>query len=170
MTGVEFSTARLRAERIAERHFGDLALMHRDPRVMRWLGGVRDEAATRAFLAQEAALWSKHGFGLVMLYERASGRHAGRGGLRRTQIDDAAVVELAYALTPDLQGRGLATEFARAAVRAGFNLLALPEIVAFTMTTNQASRRVMEKCGFSYERDFERAGLPHALYRLRPPQ
>ena len=170
MTGLDFSTARLKAERIAEHHFGDLASMYSDARVMRWLGGVRDESATRAFLAREAELWSRDGFGLVMLYDRSTGRHAGHGGLRRTKLEDAAVVELAYALMPEFQGRGLATEFARAALRIGFGPLVLPEIVAFTMTTNRASRRVMEKCGFTYERDFERAGLPHALYRLRSPQ
>jgi RimJ/RimL family protein N-acetyltransferase len=45
-------------------------------------------------------------------------------------------------------------------------LLGLDDIVAFTLPTNDASRRVMEKLGFSYERDIEHAGMPHVLYRL----
>lgn len=169
-SGKDFETARLRAERIGPGHFDDLSRMHRDEQVMRWLGGVREEPETRAFLAREAGLWARDGFGLVMLYERAEGRHAGHGGLRWTKVQEDDVVELAYALMPEFQGRGLATEFARAALRVGFGPLALPEVAAFTMTTNRASRRVMEKCGFAYERDFERAGAPHALYRLRAPQ
>ncbi len=42
----------------------------------------------------------------------------------------------------------------------------ITDLVCFTRTDNIASRRVMEKAGFRYERDFERAGLPHALYRM----
>jgi RimJ/RimL family protein N-acetyltransferase len=40
--------------------------------------------------------------------------------------------------------------------------------VAVTLTTNTASRRVMEKLGMNYERDIEHAGLPHVLYRSHP--
>jgi [ribosomal protein S5]-alanine N-acetyltransferase len=41
------------------------------------------------------------------------------------------------------------------------------ELVAFTLPENVASRRVMEKVGFTYERDIEWAALRHVLYRLR---
>ena len=47
----------------------------------------------------------------------------------------------------------------------GFAQLKLPELVSFTQTTNVASRRVMEKAGFRYERDFTYASTPHVLYR-----
>ncbi len=39
-----------------------------------------------------------------------------------------------------------------------------------TLPTNRASRRVMEKAGFGYERDTVHAGLPHVLYRLPAPR
>jgi RimJ/RimL family protein N-acetyltransferase len=51
-------------------------------------------------------------------------------------------------------------------LKIGFELLKLPEIVCFTLTTNKASQRVMEKLGFKYERDIIHAHLPHLLYRL----
>jgi len=35
------------------------------------------------------------------------------------------------------------------------------------LPTNKASRRVMEKVGFQYEKDVVWADLPHVLYRLR---
>ena len=41
-----------------------------------------------------------------------------------------------------------------------------PEIGSWTLPTNLASQRVMEKLGFRYERDFEFAGLRHRFYRL----
>jgi ribosomal-protein-alanine N-acetyltransferase len=42
-------------------------------------------------------------------------------------------------------------------------------VVAFTLPTNWASRRVMEKVGFTFERDIVHAGLRHVLYRIANP-
>ena len=58
------------------------------------------------------------------------------------------------------------SEMAAEAVRVAFEELGLPDLVSFTLHDNHASRRVMERLGFSYERDVEHAGLPHVLYRL----
>jgi len=62
--------------------------------------------------------------------------------------------------------RGFATEIAAASVDVGFGHLGFRDIVSWTLPTNLASRRVMEKLGFRHERDFEFAGLPHRFYRL----
>jgi [ribosomal protein S5]-alanine N-acetyltransferase len=40
------------------------------------------------------------------------------------------------------------------------------EVVGFTMTTNIASQRVLEKAGLSFERVLKHAGLPHWFGRL----
>jgi RimJ/RimL family protein N-acetyltransferase len=103
--------------------------------------------------------------------------------LRRWRPDDRAApftptVEIGWRLAPAYRGRGLATEAARACLDFGFNNLRLPEIVAFTVPANAASRRVMEKLGMAYdERDnFEHPSVQphdplrhHVLYRLRAP-
>jgi hypothetical protein len=55
-------------------------------------------------------------------------------------------------------------------VDTGFQDLDLAELVALTLPHNAASRGVMEKVGFTYDRDIVHAGLAHVLYRLaRPP-
>ncbi len=46
---------------------------------------------------------------------------------------------------------------------------ALSEVVSYTLPHNAASRRVMEKLGFSYEREIVHADLPHVLYRIQSP-
>ena len=84
---------------------------------------------------------------------KATGLFAGRGGLKHTSIGERDEVEVAYALLPQYWGQGLATELAVASVRAGFEVLHRPDLVCFTLTTNRASQRVMEKVGFRYERD-----------------
>ncbi len=75
-------------------------------------------------------------------------------------------MEVAYGLLPAFWRRGLATEMAAASVRAGFETLGLADLVCFTLITNRASQHVMQKVGFTFEREVEHAGLPHLLYRL----
>jgi RimJ/RimL family protein N-acetyltransferase len=162
-----FATPRLAAARLGESHFAELDCMHSDERVMATLGGVRAAEQTRAMLEHEVAHWERHGFGLWIFRDRASGEFAGRAGLRHVAVEGVDEVELAYALMAPYWNRGLATEMGTAILALGFDRLGLDDIVCFTMTTNHASRRVMEKLGFRYERDFERAGLPHRLHRLR---
>lgn len=77
-------------------------------------------------------------------------------------------VELGYIVEPDQWGRGYAPEMAHAIAEHAFTTLALSELVALTRADNAASRRVMEKVGFAYERDFIEDGVRHVLYRLTP--
>ena len=105
-----------------------------------------------------------------MARDAATSRFVGRGGLRHTVVEGKPDVEVAYGLMPEFWGRGLATELARESVRVGFVDLQLADLVSFTLPTNRASQRVMEKAGFRYERDVIHADLPHVFYRLTEQQ
>lgn len=111
--------------------------------------------------------WDRDGFGWWVARNRTDGRFAGRGGLRRMRVLDRDEIELGYGFVPEFWGRGMATELATASVQVGFGFLGAKEIVTFTLPTNLASRRVMQKAGFQYDRDFEYLKLPHVLYRLQ---
>jgi RimJ/RimL family protein N-acetyltransferase len=104
---------------------------------------------------------------LRLLRDRETGEMVGRGGLQYTFTAGLNDVEAGWAIVPERWGQGLATELAHACVEVGFGQLDLFEIIAFTQPTNLASRRVMEKAGFEYDRDILHAGLPHVLYRSR---
>ncbi len=77
------------------------------------------------------------------------------------------MIEVGWSVTPARWGEGLATEAAAASLAWGFDVCELDEIVSFTMPRNTASRRVMEKLGMAYVRDFDREGLTQVLYRRR---
>jgi RimJ/RimL family protein N-acetyltransferase len=164
-----FRTNRLIAERLRADHLADLLRMHRDPRVMATLGGLRSEDQTRRFLRHNLDHWDRHGYGLWVFRDHEGGRFVGRGGLRHVPVAGADKVELAYALMAESWGRGLATEMAEAIVTVAFEHLGLEEVVCFTLPTNSASRRVMEKVGLTFERDVIHADLLHALYRIMIP-
>jgi RimJ/RimL family protein N-acetyltransferase len=144
----------------------DLATMYSNPQVMATLGGVRSAAQTAEYLERAILHWEEHGFGWWMARDLQTGQFAGRGGLRHATVDGRAEIELGYGFMPEFWGRGLATELARESVRVGFEVLHLAELVCFTLPTNAASRRVMEKAGFRYERDIVHAELPHVLCRM----
>ena len=162
-------TDRLVAAPLRPGAFAELRRLHGDSRVMATLsadGRPLPEEETRRALQRHLDHWERHGFGLWAFRDPADGRFAGYCGLKHTEVDGNDEVELAYAVVADAWGRGLATEMAEAVLRLGFEHLGLTEVVCFTLTSNRASQRVMEKAGFTYERDILHAGLPHVLYRL----
>ena len=55
---------------------------------------------------------------------------------------------MSYFIHQAYQGRGFATELVKCSLHHGFEALGLPQISAFAMPANEASIRVLEKCGF----------------------
>ena len=161
------ATERLLLRRMVAADFAELHRMHSDPRVMATLGGVRTESETREALARNLERWQACEMGWWSLFDRETGQFLGRGGLRRIEVEGRDELEIGYGLVFDAWGRGLATELARFCVGLAFTRLGFESVIAFTLPTNLASRRVMEKAGLRYERDGEWAGLPHVFYRLR---
>lgn len=161
----KFSSDRLTASRLCAEDFSILCQMHQDSAVMATLNGIHSHEQTKQYLHKNLEHWQRYGYGL-WVFRDTDGKFVGRGGLRNTHVDGNDEIELAYALMPAYWGKGLATEMAQAILEVGFEYLDIWEIVCFTLTTNQASQRVMEKVGFQYERNIIHANLPHVLYRL----
>jgi [ribosomal protein S5]-alanine N-acetyltransferase len=159
-------TARLVGEHVCDTDFGDLCAMNRNPDVMATLGGLRSDDETREYLQLNLDHWNRYGYGLWMLRSRGGGQFVGRSALRHIHIGGRDEIEVGYALLPDFWGRGLATEVAREIVKLAFSDLEIESLVSFTLPTNAASRRVMEKAGGAYERDVVHAGHLHVLYRF----
>lgn len=59
--------------------------------------------------------------------------------------------EIEYCIGRKFQCRGYATEAARAVTAYGFDKIGLHKVQICTKTINAPSKRVIEKCGFTYE-------------------
>jgi [ribosomal protein S5]-alanine N-acetyltransferase len=167
-----FETARLVLERLRPEHAPQERRLLLDPRVGATLWSrpaPPTEAEILDGLAAKTDHWDRHGFGLWLLRDRETGAAVGRGGLQYTYTAGLHDVEAAWAIVPERWGQGLATELAFACLEVGFGPLGLRQIVAFTLPDNVASRRVMEKAGFVYERDIVHVGLAHVLYVRQAP-
>lgn len=160
-------TERLIADKMDADDFDELCRMHSDPAVMATLGGVRSDAETARFLNEKMAHWQTHGFGYWLFRGRKTGRFVGRGGIQHIDIGGNQEIEIGYSVLAEFWGRGLATEMAEAMVAVAFEQLGLCELVCFTITTNLASQRVMQKVGFTYERTVNHEDQPHVLYRIK---
>jgi ribosomal-protein-alanine N-acetyltransferase len=163
-------TPRMSGEPIGPEHEVEIAGLMLDPRVYRsrpW-ASAPTRADVRASLADKRDHWERHGFGLWLLRDRHTGLVVGRGGLQYTDAIGGFAVEAAWTIAPERWGEGLATELAVASVAVAFDVLDLNELIAITLPDNLASRRVMEKAGFVYDRAIEHAGLDYVLYRRGP--
>ncbi|WP_102127634.1 GNAT family N-acetyltransferase [Deinococcus planocerae] len=150
-------TERLILRRFTEADENLLWNLDRDPAVMRFLTGGRPtprevvrEEVLPGILA-EYGRWET--YGRWAAEERATGAFLGWFALRPV-AEQPASVELGYRLKRSAWGRGYGAEGARALVCRAFAQPEVERVVAFTMTVNLASRRVMEKVGLRYVRTF----------------
>jgi RimJ/RimL family protein N-acetyltransferase len=121
------------------------------------------ETDCRQRLAQELDHWHLHGFGRWALEYTDS--VIGFGGL--TFRDGFAGLNLSYHLHPHYWRRGLASEFARAAVEIALHDLHAPQVIGVVRQINQASQRVLEKAGLTFQRPITYGGHPGLLYVKR---
>jgi ribosomal-protein-alanine N-acetyltransferase len=90
-------------------------------------------------------------------------------GLDRTEVEGEPAVEVGWSIAADRWGQGLATDAGRASVDWAFGSAGLDRVVSCTLHDNRASRRVMEKLGLKYVREFTRRGFDQVLYELARP-
>ena len=123
-----------------------------DGLVTRWLPeGRLDEARAQAFARGNAGRSAS----ALAVIERESGELVGHMPFH--PWFGHATHEIGWVVSPGRQGRGYATEAARALVDFAFGALGCHRVVATCQPENPASWRVMEKLGMRREAHFRRA-------------
>lgn len=159
-------TSKLTATPFSQNDYIDLCQLHQDVRVMATLGGIRSAQRTQQFLDEKIAHRKEHGFGYWMFRDKEDGRFVARGGIQHVKVAGKPEIEIGYTVRFSEWGKGLATEIAQALLSRCFGELCLDNIVCFTLVTNEASERVMQKVRFRFERRFDYREEPHLLYRI----
>jgi RimJ/RimL family protein N-acetyltransferase len=131
--------------------------------------GPRSREQALEIVERQAAQHAVVGYCLWWWRERDSGELVGYVGLDSTSVEGEPVVEVGWSIAPERWGQGLATEAGRASLDWAFEVVGLDRVVSYTLHDNRASRRVMEKLGLGYVRDFRHRGFDQVLYeRTRP--
>jgi RimJ/RimL family protein N-acetyltransferase len=139
-------TSRLVCDRFTMEHVDALAVMDRDAEVQQWLFGktyTAEETKERA--QRRVSSWDEHGAGDYIVHTN-EGEFIGFAGFFPSPRPDA--IAIGYALVPEHWGHGYGTELALLLTDTARSL-GRAEIVATVRDTNTASRRILEKAGFT---------------------
>ena len=132
------------------------------PAVMRWLGGVADEATIAAANERLEGYRRDHGHTFWVCERKDDGGHLsgdllGFCGLKRCN-DEAGPLgdfEIGWRLREDAWGQGYAKEAALASLKAGFNQFGAPHIIALTVQENEPSWGLMRRLGMKRREDLD---------------
>jgi GrpB-like predicted nucleotidyltransferase (UPF0157 family) len=133
-------------------HLADLIALRADPDVMRFIGSNNGKPQpaheVEIFLKVAIEYQQKYGFGFCSVFEKDTGEFVGQAGLFHVGFNETqSEIEVGYRLHKKFWGRGYATELARALIHWGFENLPNDKFVAFVLSENIGSRRVLEKAG-----------------------
>jgi RimJ/RimL family protein N-acetyltransferase len=159
---------RLETERLILRNWlpDDLdrfAAVTNTPGVMRWLGGVMDEAALHATRDRVLACHKRYGHCFWLVERKLDGGHLsgevlGFCGLKRADAPDGTIggeFEIGWRLREDAWGKGYAREAATVSLDAAFSRFAAERVFAITVIENEASWILMERLGMRRRSDLD---------------
>jgi RimJ/RimL family protein N-acetyltransferase len=173
---IERATARLLLRQWRSPDRTPFAELNADPRVMEFFPSPLTREQSDAMADRCEAFIRERGWGLWAVELKTDGRFVGFVGLNipTAPLPFSPCVEVGWRLAFDYWGHGFATEAALEALRVGFEVLELEEIVSFTAVANRRSRAVMERLGMTESGLFEHPSVPvgsvlkeHCLFRLR---
>lgn len=168
VSAFSLATARLHLRPVAATDLEALVTLHADPEVMRYVGAptpmeyLRDDVLPR--WAVMAARFP--GCGFFAAQEAATGVFIGWFHLK-PNADDPHDLDLGYRLARDFWGRGYGTEGSRALVAHAFGSLGARRLTAHALAANQASRHVLEKCGFHFAGFYHETRFPGGAAAVR---
>jgi RimJ/RimL family protein N-acetyltransferase len=163
-------TARLSLRPFDESDVDPIWEIQRDREHMKFTVAVRSRADCAHWLRRHADSRAVNGFAPWTLIHRSEARVIGWGGLGVDPFVPGWGPEVIYFIHASYCGHGLATELVQASLGFAFDEAALEAVAAFARPENQASIRVLEKCGFElvrYEPALERNHY-EILRRNRP--
>ena len=160
--GFGFFTERLTLRRFTAEDLDFLDSLHRDPEVMRHMGGLKPRGESEELLFERILpYYAQHpGLGIWITIERQTGAQIGVHLINHLRGEPH--IQVGYLLHAAYWNQGYGTEMCSALVRYGFANLGIPQIVAITTLDNLASQRVLLKSGL--QRKGERNFPAYAKY------
>jgi len=157
------------SERLYTRYFtmNDLDSFFRlngDEEIVRYIRAPKSYEECRSFLAQVIEWYNgpKINWRIALLSKE---NNQVIGTFAIIPIGNTADMQLGYSLLKEHWGKGYATEITEAGLRYAFKKLKYPSIAAITELANSASQKVLLKCGFHLEAEYEEEGRKMLRFR-----
>ena len=150
-------TARLTLRDWREEDWPEFWRVTNTPAVMRWLGGVADEAGRAAARARLESYRAEHGHTFWVVEHREDGALLGFCGLKRSNQTGGpqGMMEVGWRLREDAWGQGYAKEAAAAALDLAFGPFGAEEVIALTVERNRTSWGLMLRLGMERREDLD---------------
>ena len=145
------STARLSIRELVEGDAAFIVQLLNDPAFLQYIGdkGVRTLEDARDYInSGPRAMYAEFGFGLWVVQLPDETPIGLCGLLKRPVLDD---VDLGFAMLPKFRRAGYTFEAASAVMAYARDTLRLDRVVAIVNPDNDASARLLERLGFSFE-------------------
>jgi len=162
-------TPRLRLREMSLDDLDFIAEMLADPLVMRFYPQIYSREEAAAWIERQLDRYARHGSGLWLAVDRATGEPVGQVGLLRQIVDGVEEPEVGYLLDRRYWSRGLATEAAAAVRDWAFQTRGEPYVVSLIRPENLPSQAVALRIGMKPERDTVFASLRHTVFMGRRP-
>ncbi len=128
------------------------------PAVMRWLGGVQDEAGSTAAFDRLDQYQRDFGHTFWIVERISDSALLGFCGLKRVNASGApnpGDFEIGWRLREDAWGQGFAKEAAVATLDLAFGRYGADHVVALTVEGNRSSAGLMKRLGMTYRPDLD---------------
>lgn len=158
-------TDRLILREMTEADVESLLKMLGDPVAMRYYPAPYTREGVEGWIQRSQERYRALGLGLWTVVLKDSGEVVGDCGLTLQIVLGREELEIGYHIQREHQGKGLATEAARACLDWGFRNTSYDRMISLMNVENLPSRRVAEKVHARFLGECgERAGLPHVYY------
>ena len=149
---MDLETARLKLEPYHDDHYEGLRVMDGDPGVMRYInqGLAKTPEETWEGIRRVQARWAKYGFSWWAIKEKTSGEVVGAACLQH----------------PEHNGKGYATEAAKAIIAFAADQVGATYLVAVADPDNVPSQRIMQRLGMTFKAIEEHYDVPCVVYEL----
>ncbi|WP_347113069.1 GNAT family N-acetyltransferase [Leclercia sp. S52] len=165
---MDLETPRLKLEPYDDSHYEGLRVMDSDAGVMRYITGgiVKTPEETWEGIRRVQARWDKYNFSWWAIREKSSGAIVGAACLQHLANVDGAPLEIGWRLVPEHNGKGYATEAAKAIVNYAAEQVGATYLVAVADPENIPSQRVMQRLGMTYKAIEQHYDVPCVVYEL----
>ena len=159
-------TERLRLVKISPEHAEDMYAYSCDPDVTKYLtwschSSVKETERYIRLLQKKYAVGVFNDWGLV---HKETGKFIGTCGFTSFDCENNTA-EIGYVLSKDYWGMGLAVEAAKRVMEFGFETFGLDGFCAKCMEGNDASMKVMQKIGMSFENIYKNGMFIKGSYK-----
>lgn len=164
----EFETERLRLKVTDKSHADFILELLNTPGWLEFIGDRKVYSTADAehyILERIRPQYERLGYANYTLVRKSDGAKMGCCGLYDRQGLEG--VDLGFGLLPAYEGQGYAREAAQRLIEAAFKEIGLPELTAITTEANAASRKLLERLGFQFDRIVHLPDDPQPLLYLK---